>query len=290
MKNNKVYILFMIFLIVIISVLSKNIESFGFFDFDWVPLPPPLPFFDVAKIFTKIGNMGRDIRDLPHVIPNVAKDITDGVINIALLPPKTAVNVLKTAINKLQSDTTNLFKIVKDLFGKLKYFAELLMFTINRGRICSEGAERVLKNYTLQTNAILNKISIIHKKLEICPKSPFSNLGKYYTDCIRQIIPFIKSSYKYSQILMKFYKEVLTYEELFPQAPADIEFCKKGHKNLKTKKQLLEYANKCNYCLHVQSVLSLGLDEITEFAKTIKILVNKGKEIEKVFAKLKINI
>lgn len=293
MSKNKLYMLLMIFLVLIILLINPSyVENFGWFDdfVEWIPLPPPLPFGDVTRIFDKIKNIGDDINNFPRTIGNVATNLTDSIINVALLPPKTAANIVKQKITKLQTDTGNLFDAIKTIFEKIKYMTEVLMFTINRARICSEGAERILKNYTLRTNSILSKITIMHAKIKICPENPFRHLRKYYKDCITQIIPFIKSCYKYIQILMKLYKEILTYEELFPQDPKIIDYCKTAHKKIRNKKESIYYANKCNYCLQLQSVLKLGLGELTGLASTVKLFMDKGKEIENTLSKLVIKI
>ena len=297
MKYRKIYSISMILIIFVILIWFRykdvHPEHFGFFDDVWGEVSswvPPMPFGDVDKIISRIGDLGNEISNLPRVIPREAKKMTDTVIDVALIPPKAVINVVKSSINQLQTDTNNLFGIIKKLFEKLKYFTELLMITINRARVCSEGADRVLKNYSSQTNQILNKISEIHKKIKICPENPFKQPITYYKNCVSQIIPLIKSCYKYTQILLKFYQEILTYKELFPQDGRKKDYCKNGYKTLKTKKDAINYAKKCNYCLHLQSILKLGLDEIKEFATMITNLTNKGQQLERALGKLVIKI
>jgi len=247
---------------------------------------------DLNRMIGEINSFNNKIKYFPKTIETTAKNITDSVINTALIVPRHTARTVQDSLKGFQENTNNLFKTVKLLFEKLKYFTELLMITVNRARVCSEGADRVLKNYTLQTNGILNKLSEIHKKIKICPDllSSVKTPVTYYKDCISQIIPLIRSRYKYATILKKLYGEVLTYEELFPQGPQNKNYCATQHKNIKSKKDSLEYAKKCNYCLHLKSILKLGLGELNEFANAIKLLTSKGAALQNALGKLVIKI
>lgn len=304
--NHKLYILFMIFVIIVIMILSpnhNNIEGFGCAWWDagckireaaeWAwRMAMEGAMRDVNNMINQIKSFGDTINNLPRTIPRTAKTIADPIIDTALIVPRHTAKSVKNAVRDFQQNTNNLFNTIKMLFEKLKYFTELLMITVNRARVCSEGADRVLKNYTLQTNAILTKLGTIHKKIRICPNfvSSLKTPRTYYRDCVRQIIPLIRSSYKYVTIIKKLYTEILTYEELFPQGPEDKNYCATQHKNIKNKKESIEYAKKCNHCLHLKSILKLGLGELNEFASAIKLLSTKGVDLQKALSKLVIKI
>ena len=284
-------IMFFIMVLILVNIMRQpQIERFGFWDFDWVPLPPPLPFGEVANIINRIGNFSRQITNLPVTIANSAKVAAEDVLDVALIPPRSIVSLLKGSITQLEGDFKKLFDILPKLFDKLKYFTELLMISVNRARVCSEGAERVLKTYTLKTKDILAKLSNIHKKIKICPTNPLRQPTAYYRDCVSQIIPLIKGCYTYTHLLIKLYQEFLTYDELFPQNIRDKEYCRTHHSNVRTKKETIEYANRCNYCLHLKSILKLGLGELKEFAKLITNISNGGAKLEKAMGKLIIKI
>ena len=165
---------------------------------------------------------------------------------------------------------------------------ELLIITINRLKVCSGGTSRIIKNYKLQTEAILSKISNIHKKIKICPQflSSIKTPVTYYRDCISQIIPLIRLCYKYSIIIKTLYEEVLTYEELFPQESEKKKYCSNQYKNVKSQKDSLKYAKKCNHCLHLKSVLKLGLEEIKVFTNIIRFFIIKTLELKRAISKL----
>ena len=309
MSNNRIYIFGLILLVLVISLLSSshnNIEGFGCGILDvacharWLREEAERLLnaliaeatSGVDRILSDVTRFGKEVKDLPVIIPRTAKTIAEGVIDVALKPPREAVSVVKRHINLLQTDTNNLFKTIKSLFGKLKYFTELLMLTVNRALVCSKGAERVVESYTLRTSAVLTKLTEIHGKIKICPdfinsvKTPIT----YYKNCISQIIPLIRSCYKYVQILIAFYKEILTYEELFPQDADAKNYCATHHKNVKNQADGIAYAKKCNHCLHLKSILKLGLGELNAFADGIKVLVDKGAELKGGISKLGINI
>ena len=281
---------FIIVLILVNTMRQPQIEQFDYWDdlTSWVP--PPLPFGEVANMLGRIGDFGRQIANLPVKLATDAKNVAENVIDLALIPPRTLVSLLKGSITQLENDFKELFNILPKLFDKLKYFTELLMISVNRARVCSEGAERIIKTYTLKTKDIITKLGIIHRKLKICPTNPLKQPVTYYKDCVSQIIPLIKGCYKYTYLLIKLYQEFLTYEELFPQNIQKKEYCRTHHAKVRTKKESVEYANKCNYCLHLQSVLKLGLGELKEFAKLITEVSAGGAKLEKVFGKLAIKI
>lgn len=310
--SNRLYILFMIFVIIIIMIVTPNysIESFGceWWDgackareaWEWAQAQARRAWQmaldgamrDVNRMINQLKGFTNTVNNLPRTVAGGAKNVADSVINTALVAPRHTAKTIQDSLKGFQANTTNLFKTVKLLFEKLKYFTELLMITVNRAKVCSEGADKVLKNYALQTNAILTKVSEIHKKIRICPEflSSLKTPATYYKDCISQIIPLIKSCYKYVKILIKFYKEVLTYEELFPQTADDKNYCATRHKNVRSKKDSIEYAKRCNYCLHLKSVLTLGLGELNEFASSIKLLSDKGTALQNALGKLVIKI
>ena len=89
----------------------------------------------------------------------------------------------------------------------------------------------------------------------------------------------MKALYQFSEILIKFYQEVLTYGELFPQGN-NKHYCATAWKTVTTQTEVLHYGKRCNTCLHLKSIMKLGLDELQDFAKVINKVFNISKQIE----------
>ena len=248
------------------------------------------PASEITNIMDRLTELTKRVTDLPATLETSAKNTVDDTVASLLIPPKALAAVLKGSIKQLEKDFKELFNIFPKLFDKLKYFTELLMISVNRAKVCAEGAERIVKNYTLKTTDIITELGIIHKKIKICPTNPLKNPTTYYNECVSQIIPLIKACYTYTNLLMDLYQDLLTYEELFPQNIYQQSYCRSQYAKVRTKKEAVEYANKCNYCLHLQSVLKLGLGELKDFAKLIKEVSSGGAKLERAFGNLTINI
>ena len=245
---------------------------------------------EITNLMDRVTKLTKRVTDLPANLETSAKNTVDDTVASLLIPPKALATVLKGSITQLENDFKELFNILPKLFDKLKYFTELLMISVNRARVCSEGAERIIKTYTLKTTDIITELGIIHKKIKICPTNPLKNPTTYYNECVSQIIPLIKACYTYTNLLMDLYQDLLTYEELFPQNIYQQSYCRSQYAKVRTKKEAVEYANKCNYCLHLQSVLKLGLGELKDFAELIKEVSSGGEKLERAFGNLTINI
>ena len=286
--NNKLYIIFMFFIILLIlSGYRKDYkEHWNPFSVFKAVFESPTLFDKIKNVFNDISKLTGNINNLATILPNIIKSAADTTLDIALRPARLAVNEFDKSTKKVETDFKNVFKILKDIFIKLKYFAQLLLFLINRAKICSEGADKVIKNYTIKTEEVRKKLDQIMVKMEICPNYSFKNTIKYCKNCIFQIQPLIKYSYEYTKILMKFYGEVLTYPELFPQG-SEKNYCQIHAKDKMSKADAIRYAHKCNTCLHIQSVLKLGLDELKDFFKVIKFLFDNSKKFEASITNLK---
>ena len=86
---------------------------------------------DVNRMINQIKDFGDTVNNLPQTVATGAKNMTDSVINTALIAPRHTAKTIQNSLKGFQSNTNNLFKTVKLLFEKLKYFTELLMITIN---------------------------------------------------------------------------------------------------------------------------------------------------------------
>lgn len=236
-------------------------------------------FSDVRNAFSQISNLGNQITGAIGSIPNTAKNITTAALDIAISPAKTAITNVNNIIKKIETDINSLFKIIEEVFNKVKYFAELLIFLLERGVKCAKGAEKVTKNYKARTKDKLAELKMLHDKLQTCNKNPIKIPREYWRNCITQIKPFMKALYEFSIILMNFYKEVLTYEELFPQGN-DKHYCATAWKTVTTQTQALQYGQRCNTCLHLKSIMKLGLEELQEFAKVINKVFEISTQIE----------
>jgi len=283
--NNKFYIIFMILVIVLAlsSCKKKQIQE-DFYIFG--------SLFESPTIWEKAANIIGDLASLSsraHLIvtdfPRLIKEVGEVAIDVLLFPAKTMIGEFEKGVKRTQRDFHKIFSVLKDIFAKLKYLSQLLLFMINRAKICSEGADKVIKNYTIKTKEVMTKLSEITNKMEICIKNPFDDFIGYCKGCVFQIVPFIQYSYEYGDILIQFYKEVLTYPELFPQGSTK-SYCQNNAKKIRSQSDAIKYAHKCNTCFHIKSVLSLGLKELQEFFKIIKVLFDNSKKFEKAINKI----
>lgn len=286
--NNKLYIICIILVIVLALSTCKKAqikEDFYIFGFFKSLVESPTIIEKGANVMRDVAGLSSKAHLLVTDFPRLIKEIGETTINVLLFPATAAIGEIEKSIKQTQRDFHNIFAVLKEIFAKLKYLSQLLLFMINRAKICSEGADKVIKNYTIQTKEISKKLSDITDKMEICIKNPFDDFMGFCKGCIFQIVPLIKNSYKFCKILIKFYKEVLTYPELFPQGSTK-SYCKNHAKKIKSKKDAIKYAHKCNTCFHIKSVLSLGLKELNEFFKIIKVLFDNSKKFEDAINKM----
>jgi|TARA_B110000208_G_scaffold36929_1_gene48953 hypothetical protein len=268
MNYNRLYIfILLIFTIIVAIINAKNHQE----NFNIVNR--------VNGVVRDIGGLGRKITGAVNSIPGTAKRITDTAIDIALAPGKAVIKDVNTTIKGIERDIKNLFSIIEQVFNKVKYFAELLIFLLERGVKCAKGAEKVNKNYKKRTENKLREIKDLYNKLQTCQKNPIKIPVTYWKNCVTQIGPFMKRLYEFSEILIKFYKEVLTYEELFPQGN-NKQYCATAWKTVTTQSQALRYGQRCNTCFHLKSIMKLGLEELQEFAKVINKVFQVTQQIE----------
>ena len=78
---------------------------------------------------------------------------------------------------------------------------------------------------------------------------------------------------------------MLTYPELFPQG-SDAKYCSSQWTQVTSQSAALDYAKKCNTCLHIKSILKLGVEELQEFAGVIGRLFEVSDKIEREFNKI----
>ena len=267
--NRRIYIFFLIVFIIIASFVTsrRQRENFDIFS-------------DVSNAVRDIGNLGGQITNTINSIPGIAGKLADSALDIALAPGKAAISEVNTVISNVERDITNLFKIIEEVFNKLKYFGELLIFLLTRAVKCAKGAERVTKNYKIRTEGKLRDIKALYDKLQTCRKNPIKIPLTYWRNCITQIAPFMKALYEFTEILIRFYQEILTYDELFPQGTAKKQYCATAWKTLSNQTQALNYGKRCNACLHLKSIMKLGLEELQEFAKVVNTVFKVTKSIE----------
>ena len=268
MNYNKIYIFILLIFIIIVAIINarKHRENFNIVN-------------RVNGVVRDIGSLGNRITGAVNSIPGTAKRITDSAIGIALAPGKAAVRDINRTVKGIERDIKNLFSIIEQVFNKVKYFAELLIFLLERGVKCAKGAEKVNKNYKVRTETKFRQIKELHDKLQTCNNNPIKKPVTYWKNCITQIGPFMKRLYEFSEILINFYKEVLTYEELFPQG-GDKYYCATAWKTVTTQTQALQYGKRCNTCLHLKSIMKLGLEELQEFAQVINKVFTVTQQIE----------
>ena len=268
MNRNKLYIFILLIFIIIVAFVTtyRRRENFNIID-------------KVNNVVRDVGSLGNKITGAVNSIPGTAKKITDAALDVALAPGKAAIENVNNTIKGIERDITNLFKIIEEVFNKVQYFAELLIFLLERGVKCAKGAERVNKNYKARTEHKLQEIKVLHAKLQTCRKNPIKIPVTYWRNCVTQIPPFMKRLYEFSEILIKFYKEVLTYEELFPQG-GNKQYCANAWKTVTTQMGALKYGQRCNTCLHLKSIMKLGLKELQEFAKVINKVFKVSQQIE----------
>jgi len=269
MNYNKWYIFILLIFIIIVAFINayKQREHFNIVN-------------RINKVVSDVGSLGTKISGAVNSIPGTAKRLTDAAIGLALAPGKAAVKDVNRTIKGIERDIKNLFNIIEEVFNKVKYFAELLIFLLERGVKCAKGAEKVNKNYKLRTETKLREIKALHDKLQTCSKNPIKIPLTYWRNCLTQIGPFMKRLYEFSEILINFYKEVLTYKELFPQGN-DKHYCATAWKLVTTPSEALRYGQRCNTCLHLKSIMKLGLEELQEFAKVINKVFQVTQQIEK---------
>ena len=268
MNYNRLYIFILLIFIIIVAIVNarKQQEHFNIID-------------KVNQAIHEIAGLGTKIGEAVLEIPNTVKKIGDAAINVALKPAKTAISDINRTIKGLERDIENLFSTIEDVFNKVQYFAELLIFLLERGVKCAKGAEKVNKNYKSRTEHKLREIKELYNKLQTCRKNPIKIPLTYWRNCLSQIGPFMQRLYEFSEILIRFYKEVLTYEELFPQGN-DKHYCATAWRMRMTQTQALQYGKRCNTCLHLKSILKLGLEELAEFAKVINKVFIITQQIE----------
>ena len=237
-------------------------------------------FSDVANALSRIGSLGSQITGTINSIPGIAEKLADSALDVALAPGKQAIKDVNTVISNVERDVKNLFNIIEEVFNKLKYFGELLVFLLTRAVKCAKGAERVTKNYKIRTESKLRGIKALYTKLQTCQSNPIKIPLSYWRNCITQIAPFMKELYEFTEILLKFYKEILTYDELFPQGVSKKQYCSTAWRTLSNQSQALNYGKRCNSCLHLKSIMKLGLEELQEFARVVNTIFKVTKGIE----------
>ena len=272
MNYNKLYIFILLTFISVVAFLNTRKQRENFDAINHL----------LGKVNSAIGDIGNIATDLGSAmtsIPRVAQDLATNTFNLAVAPAKQAITDVNRTIKGVERDIKNLFDTIEEVFNKVKYFAELLIFLLERGVTCAKGAQKVSKNYKLATDGKLAEIKALHEKLQTCTKNPIRIPRTYWRNCVTQIGPFMKRLYEFSNILIKFYKEVLTYVELFPQGE-NKAYCASEWRKAMSQTQALVYGKRCNSCLHLKSIMKLGLKELQEFGKVINDVFKITKLIE----------
>ena len=231
----KIGMFFMICFVIVVAIIKsrKYNESFDLGG-------------DITRAFNNVSNLTSTVTTITTRIPGEAANIANSALEVLIKPAKDGLKTAKGVLGSVETEVNKMFEIIKDIFNKIKYFSELLIVILKRSQRCALGASKVTKNYETRTREILLKIKPIMKKLEICPTKPFKNIIKYWKNCITQIFPFLGLALKYVNILRKFYSEVLTYPELFPQG-SDAVYCKSAWTGVTTQNDALNYAKQKVY-------------------------------------------
>ena len=273
--NNNIFIFTIGCIILFCVILSSHRsykEHFGLID-------------DINKAINNVANVGQQMVSVASKIPTEAERFAKSAVDFALKPAKDGLGEIKNVFDTVDREVKKMFEVIKDIFDKIKYFSDLLIIMLKRSQKCATGAAKIVKNYTARTKDVISKINIARAKMLICPTNPFLDMKKYWQNCISQILPFLKLAFKYTIILKRFYSEVLTYPELFPQG-SDVTYCSNHWTQVTSQNAALDYAKKCNTCLHIKSIIKLGVEELQEFAGVIGRLFEVSDTIEREFSKI----
>ena len=232
------------------------------------------------KIETGIEDAAKGVEEVAKKIPAIAENIAEEAIkdiktdinvvtNLGENTLKSGKKIILSIPNVIKGVTEHIpdfFNTLKEFFNQIETFSDLLLILMKRTLNCVGGGSKALENY--MKDCSLKYITMI-ESLSNFSKCGDSIFGIYHNCWVPSGHVKIAASDFFTSV-KTWWNEVLTFPEMRPQG-SNMDWCNKNFKIFTSTENSLEYAKKCNECLYVKGIISLGIGEI----ENIGIIITK---------------